>query len=69
MDLRGLNCPLPVLKTKKFMANLAANAVIKVITTDPASLNDLQEFCHKTGHVLLEQSQENDIISSTIKHK
>ena len=51
------------------MANLAANAVIKVITTDPASLNDLQEFCHKTGHVLLEQSQENDIISSTIKHK
>lgn len=69
MDLRGLNCPLPILKTKKFLATKNSGDVIKVITTDPASFLDLQEFCQKTGHALLAQSNLEGIISSTIKHR
>lgn len=69
LDLTGLNCPLPVLKTKKFLANLAADEIIKVITTDLASLFDLQEFCKKTGHIMISQNNKDGIIESIIKHK
>lgn len=67
--MKGLNCPLPVLKTKKFLATQEPGAVVTIITTDPASLIDLQVFCEKTGHVLLAQSSSEGIISSTIRHK
>lgn len=69
LDLKGLDCPLPVLKTKKFLANLTPGAIIDVITTDPASLFDLQDFCTKTGHILLEQKQEHGVIYTQIKHR
>lgn len=69
LDLTGLNCPLPVLKTKKFLANINAGDVVKIITTDPASLIDFQEFCQKTGHVMISQNSQNGIIESIIKHK
>jgi len=69
LDLSGLNCPLPVLKTKKFLSALEPGAEIQVTTTDPASLNDLQDFCQKTGHILLSQEVNNDIIITKIKRK
>lgn len=69
LDLTGLNCPLPVLKTKKILATLGAGEIIRVITTDPASLVDLQDFCKKTGHILLSQSNQDGMIESIIKHK
>ncbi len=66
LNLTGLNCPLPILKTKKFLANLEAGAQIKIITTDPASLTDLQDFCTKTGHKLITQNKENNNTIITI---
>ena len=69
LDLTGLNCPLPVLKTKKFLAEIDIGIRIKVITSDPASLLDLQEFCTKTGHKLIEQNVQHEIITSIIEHK
>ena len=69
LDLSGLNCPLPVLKTKKFLAEIAPGIQVRIITTDPASVADLQEFCHKTGHKLISQSTENGNIISIIEHK
>lgn len=62
----GLNCPLPVLKTKKFLAGLPVNTKIKILTTDPGSAVDLQDFCNKTGHKLITQSFENNIITTII---
>jgi len=69
LDLTGLNCPMPVLKTKKFLSNLASGTEVQITTSDPASLYDLQEFCQKTGHILLSQQDNNGIITTKIKRK
>ncbi len=67
LDLSGLNCPLPVLKTKKFLATLNVGDKVKVITTDPASYVDLQTFCSKTGHILLYQAHETTNLDNLTK--
>ena len=61
LDARGLNCPLPILRTKKAIAGLAAGQVLKVIATDPGSVKDIESYCRQTGNELLEsQSSAND---------
>lgn len=52
LDARGLNCPLPILRTKKSLAALAAGQVLKVVATDPGSVKDMQAFANQTGNVL-----------------
>ncbi|MBP9742964.1 MAG: sulfurtransferase TusA family protein [Burkholderiales bacterium] len=69
LDLSGFDCPLPVLKTKKFLATIDAGVQLEVITTDPASLFDLQDFCIKTGHKLISQTQTGPIIKTIIEHR
>lgn len=69
LDLSGYSCPIPVLKTKKFLADMPTGFQVKVITTDPASVIDLQEFCKKTGHKLIEQTVNNNIILTLIEHR
>ncbi|WEX76837.1 sulfurtransferase TusA family protein [Sinorhizobium numidicum] len=51
-DLRGLKCPLPVLKTRKRMAALAPGALIEIETTDPMAVIDIPHFCNEDGHQL-----------------
>jgi TusA-related sulfurtransferase len=55
IDTRGLNCPLPILKTKKALSELGAGQVLKVLATDPGSVRDFQAFAKQTGNELLEQ--------------
>lgn len=55
IDTRGLNCPLPILKAKKALAELQSGQVLQVVSTDPGSLRDFQAFAKQTGHTLLEQ--------------
>ncbi len=55
IDTRGLNCPLPILKTKKALADLQAGQVLKVLTTDPGSVRDFQAFAKQTGNELVDQ--------------
>ena len=69
LDLKGLNCPLPILKTKKFLSTLKNGIEICIYTTDPSSINDFQDFCDKTGNILVSQSQTDDIITTIIKRK
>ncbi len=52
-DLKGLNCPLPVLKTRKRLAGMAAGARLWVETTDPLAVIDIPAFCNDDGHRLL----------------
>jgi tRNA 2-thiouridine synthesizing protein A len=59
LDARGLNCPLPILKTKKSLADMASGQVLKVISTDCGSVKDMQAFSNQTGNPLLKQSEEN----------
>jgi tRNA 2-thiouridine synthesizing protein A len=60
IDTRGLNCPLPILKAKKALADMASGEVLKVLATDPGSIRDFQAFARQTGNVLLEQTSAND---------
>ena len=53
LDARGLNCPLPILRTKKALTEMASGQVLKVIATDPGSVKDFQAFSRQTGHELL----------------
>ena len=56
LDTRGLNCPLPILKAKKALADMSSGQVLKVLATDPGSVRDFQAFARQTGNELVEQS-------------
>jgi tRNA 2-thiouridine synthesizing protein A len=60
LDTRGLNCPLPILKAKKALADMRSGEVLKVVATDPGSMRDFQAFARQTGNELLEQESSND---------
>jgi TusA-related sulfurtransferase len=60
LDTRGLNCPLPILKAKKALADMRSGEVLKVVSTDPGSMRDFQAFARQTGNELLEQNASND---------
>jgi len=60
LDTRGLNCPLPILKAKKALADMRSGEVLKVIATDPGSMRDFQAFARQTGNELVEQESSND---------
>ena len=55
IDTRGLNCPLPILKAKKALADMASGQLLKVLATDSGSLRDFQAFATQTGNELVEQ--------------
>jgi TusA-related sulfurtransferase len=55
LDTRGLNCPLPILKAKKALADMASGDLLRVVSTDPGSLRDFQAFARQTGNELVEQ--------------
>ena len=58
LDARGLNCPLPILRTKKALAELQSGQVLKVLATDPGAVKDFEAFSRQTGHALVSQSEE-----------
>jgi tRNA 2-thiouridine synthesizing protein A len=58
LDTRGLNCPLPILRTKKALAELQSGQVLKVVATDPGAVRDFQAFSRQTGHQLLSHAEE-----------
>ena len=55
IDTRGLNCPLPILKAKKALAEMLSGELLRVVATDPGSLRDFQAFARQTGNELVEQ--------------
>ncbi len=60
MDARGLSCPLPILRTKKALAEMASGQVLRVLATDPGSVKDFQAFARQTGNDLLSQGELKD---------
>ena len=53
LDARGLNCPLPILRTKKALNGMAAGETLSIISTDPGSVKDMQAFCKQTRNELV----------------
>jgi TusA-related sulfurtransferase len=60
LDTRGLNCPLPILKAKKALADMQTGEVLKVVSTDPGSMRDFQAFARQTGNELVEQTSAGE---------
>lgn len=58
IDTRGLNCPLPILKAKKALADLKSGQTLKVVSTDAGSVRDFQAFAKQTGNELVQQTTE-----------
>jgi tRNA 2-thiouridine synthesizing protein A len=67
LDARGLKCPLPVLRARKAMKDVAAGDLLKVLATDPGAPKDFVHFCETTGHELVESSESGGIYSLTIR--
>lgn len=60
LDLKGLKCPLPVLKTRKAISRLAAGARLRVVATDPMAVIDIPHFCREAGHRLVDRVSDGD---------
>jgi tRNA 2-thiouridine synthesizing protein A len=58
-DASGLACPMPIVKTKKSLADMASGQVLRVVATDPGSVCDMQAFAEQTGNTLLSSTTEN----------
>ncbi len=69
VDARGLNCPLPILKAKKALAEMVSGQVLKVIATDAGSVRDFQAFAKQTGNELLHQETIGSDYVSILKRR
>lgn len=69
VDARGLNCPLPILRTKKALNDMKSGEVLRVVATDPASVRDFQAFARQTGNQLLEHSEQDGAFVFLMKRK
>lgn len=61
LDLKGLNCPLPVLRTKKAMAGLPAGAALQVLATDPGAVKDFEALCRTVGAKLANVAEQDGV--------
>ena len=63
LDTRGLNCPLPILRTKQSLAGMVSGQILRIVATDPGSMIDFQVFAEQTGNELLSLSEvDNEFI-------
>jgi tRNA 2-thiouridine synthesizing protein A len=69
LDVKGLNCPLPVLRANRSLRGLKPGQRLRVLATDRAAVADFQAFCRETGHALLAWSEENGVFSFLIRRR
>ena len=67
LDATGLNCPLPILKTKKALQKMDAGQILEVISTDAGSVKDIEAFCNQTGNKLIGTAEEDSRFVFTIE--
>jgi len=69
LDARGLNCPLPILRTKKALTGMSSGQVLRILATDPGSVKDFQAFAKQTGNTLLMHSEDESVHTFFMKKK
>jgi TusA-related sulfurtransferase len=69
LDTRGLNCPLPILKAKKALAEMLSGQLLKVVSTDAGSMRDFQAFAKQTGNDLVGQENEGSDFIHVLKRR
>ena len=67
LDARGLNCPIPILRTKKFLATMEAGEIVRIIATDPGSVKDFEAFARQTHNELLSSTEFEGEFQFTLK--
>ena len=67
LDCKGLNCPIPILKTKKALDGMQAGQILEMVATDPGSKPDMEAFSRRTGHELLDTRQDSDVFTFLIR--
>ena len=67
LDTRGLNCPLPILKAKKALAEMTSGQLLRVVSTDSGSNRDFQAFAKQTGNTLMESGEGNGEFTFLLK--
>jgi tRNA 2-thiouridine synthesizing protein A len=67
LDCQGLNCPLPILQTKKTMDGMDSGELLEMLSTDPGSKNDITAWARRTGNELIETVEEKGIFRFYIK--
>lgn len=69
LDARGLNCPLPILRAKKALAEMQGGQVLRIVSTDPGSVKDFAAFAKQTGNELLSSTEGNKEFEFYMKRK
>ena len=67
LDVKGLNCPMPVLRTKIVLTRMSAGQLLSVLTTDPHSVPDFRAFCEHTGHELIQINETEGVFEFLIR--
>lgn len=69
LDVRGLNCPLPILRTKKMLSEMTSGQLLRVLATDPGAAKDFQAFARQTGNLLVFSGQNEQVFEFHFKRK
>jgi len=69
LDVKGLNCPLPVLRANRALRGMAGGERLRVLATDRAAVADFQAFCRETGHALVAWSEDGGVLSFVIRKR
>ena len=69
LDVKGLNCPLPILRTKKALSEMSSGQVLRVLATDPGAVKDFHAFAKQTGNQLLADSEADQAFEFYFRRK
>lgn len=69
LDVKGLNCPLPILRTKKALSEMASGQVLRVLATDAHAVKDFEAFAKQTGNALLSTVEDNGVFEFHFRRK
>ena len=69
VDARGLNCPLPILRTKKALNDMTSGQILRVVATDPGSVRDFLAFAKQTGNELVEHGEQDGELWFVLKRR
>ena len=69
LDVKGLNCPLPILRTKKALSEMSSGQVLRVLATDPGAVKDFHAFAKQTGNQLLSNLEADEVFEFFFRRK
>ncbi|MCU0790924.1 MAG: sulfurtransferase TusA family protein [Nitratireductor sp.] len=67
LDVKGLNCPLPILKAKKALKDMPMGSTLEVLATDPGAVKDFEAFCRTTGNELVSSNAQSNLYTFVIR--